>query len=362
MTDTGASPLSAQRILVMRYRFIGDTVLTVPFLRNLRRAYPRARIDVLVGPQSGTVLAGCPYVDELITYDTTRFHKYDRGTDAKPKSILHYALELRRRQYDLVFLLKRSFTAGLLALASGARYRVGYDTEGRGWMLTHKVPWRSKVHEVESTLDVLRAANVPIGDQYLESWVSTDELVRIEQLAPALATTKKKVLFHAASAHPDKLYPLGKWAILLRSLMDGQDIVPFFIGDQQDIETYETLQQIASVRGVNLAGKLSLRESMALLSRLDLAICTDSGPAHLAAAANVPTIALFGPTDPVRWRPWGEQHVALYDDTLNCRPCNYNKVCENRECLIQLPPDRIVREAERILRLVNLRGGQLVKP
>lgn len=362
MTDKGAPPLPAQRILVMRYRFIGDTILTVPFLRNLRHAYPEARIDVLVGPQSGTVLDGCPYIDELITYDTTRFHKYDQGASEKPKNIVHYALELRRRQYDLVFLLKRSFTAGLLALVSGARYRVGYNTEGRGWMLTHPVPWRSNVHEVQSTLDVLRAANVPILDQHLESWVSAEEMARVEQLAPALATSKKKVLFHAASAHPDKLYPLGKWAMLLRSLMDSQDIVPFFIGDKQDIETYETLQQIAAVRGVNLAGKLSLRESMALLSRLDLAICTDSGPAHLAAAANVPTIALFGPTDPVRWRPWGEQHMALFDDTLHCRPCNYNKVCDNRECLTQLSPDRILREAERMLRLVELRGGQLVKP
>jgi heptosyltransferase-2 len=362
MSDTQPQPLPAKRILVMRYRFIGDTILTVPFLRNLRRAYPLAKIDVLVGPQSGSVLEGCPYIDELITYDTTRFHKYDRGRDVRPKSILHYALELRRRQYDLVFLLKRSLSSALLAWASGARYRVGYDTEGRGLLLTHRVRWRENVHEVQSTLDVLKAANVLITDKHLEFWVSPAESACVTQIVPALETRKKKVLFHAASAHPDKLYPLGKWALLLRALSERHDIVPFFIGDKQDAETYETLQQLAAVPGVNLAGKLSLRESMALLTRLDLAICTDSGPAHLAAAANLPTIALFGPTDPVRWRPWGDQHLDIYDETLPCRPCNYNKVCENRECLTQLPPDRILNEAERMLRLVELRGGQLVKP
>lgn len=362
MTPENASPLPAQRILVMRYRFIGDTILTVPFLRNLRNAYPHAKIDVLVGPQSGTVLHGCPYVDELIEYDTTRFHKYDQGCGAKPKKIWDYAIELRRRKYDLVFLLKRSLSAGLLALATGARYRVGYDTEGRGFMLTHPVRWRENVHEVLSTLDVLRAAHVPILDKYLESWVSPKESQRVEEIAPAVATKKRKVLFHAASAHPDKLYPLGKWAYLLKTMTERHDVVPFFIGDKQDIETYETLQKIAGVTGINLAGKLSIRESMALLKRLDLAICTDSGPAHLAAAAQVPTIALFGPTDPVRWRPWGEQHVALYDDALPCRPCNYDKVCDNRECLTQLSPDKILTEAERMLRLIDLRGRQLVKP
>lgn len=357
MIETRHSPLPAKRILVMRYRFIGDTILTVPFLRNLRYAYPEAKIDVLVGPQSGTVLEGCPYVDELITYDTTRFHKYDQGADAKPKNILHYALELRRRQYDLVFLLKRSLSSALLSWFSGARYRVGYDTEGRGFLLTHRVKWHENIHEVQSTLDVLRAANVPIKDKHLESWVSADEIARVSQVAPELHSAKKKVLFHAASAHPDKLYPLEKWALLLRSMKERQNIVPFFIGDEQDVQTYERLQKLADVSGVNLAGKLSLRESMALLTRLDLAICTDSGPAHLAAAANVPTIALFGPTDPVRWRPWGEQHAAVYDDSLPCRPCNYNKVCENRECLTQLSPEKILFEAERMLRLTFAAGS-----
>src|ERR1700734_2523022 len=95
-------PPAASRMLVIRYRFIGDTILTVPFLRNLRLAYPQAQIDVLVGQRSGEVLENCPYINDLIVFDTTRFHKYDSG-EGKTKSFWHYARLLRQRRYDMVF-------------------------------------------------------------------------------------------------------------------------------------------------------------------------------------------------------------------------------------------------------------------
>src|ERR1700688_3602013 len=156
----------AQRILVMRYRFIGDTILAVPFLRNLRYAYPSAYIDVLVGPQSGTVLNGCPYINDLIVFNTTDFHKYDR--DQTKRGFLSYAHDLYHRDYDLIFVLKRSFSAALLAWLSGARYRVGHNTQFRGLLLTHSTPWNKHMPEVKSTLEVLNAVNIPVQDDFLE--------------------------------------------------------------------------------------------------------------------------------------------------------------------------------------------------
>lgn len=287
----------AQRILVIRYRFIGDTILTVPFLRNLRRAYPHAKIDVLVGPQSGEVLTGCPYINDLITFDTTRFHKYDRGAGEK-KSFWHYVFKLRKERYDMAFVLKRSWSSAILALLIGARYRIGYATEGRQILLTHSVPFKTDMHEVDSTLSVLEAASIPIADRYLEAFISKEEQNQVATyIAPA--TDERRVLIHAAAAHPDKLYPLESWAEIVRVLHEKHRFQPFFTGADQDFDLYEQLQRVSGVQGVNLAGKLSLRSSMALYSNLDLAICTDSGPAHLAAAVGIPTLSVFGPTDPI---------------------------------------------------------------
>lgn len=357
-TSTTTSTLKpvGKRILVIRYRFIGDTILTVPFLRNLRKAYPDSRIDVLTGPRSGEVLDGCPYIDEQIVYDTTRFHKYDSGS-GKPRSFASYVGELRARKYDLVFVLKRSFSSSLLALLTGAKRRVGYSMGGlknlpRDIMLTDPVPWRQDIHEVDSLISVLEAVGIEVAadERELESWVSEAELASVKAVEPRLESNlqaadggKKMVLIHAAAAHPDKLYPLESWAKLIERLYNELDLIPVFSGDKQDQALYEQLGDMTGLKEValNFAGKLSLRESMAMYSQMSLAVCVDSGPAHLCAAARVPTLAIFGPTDPVRWGPYGARNAAIFDDTLPCRPCNYHKVCQRRECLTELSADLI---------------------
>lgn len=333
--------LSAERILVIRYRFIGDTILTVPFLRNLRRAYPQATIDVLVGPQSGEVLQGCPYVNELITFDTTRFHKYDRGP-GKQRNFWSYVWQLRRRSYQLVFVLKRSWSSAVLAFLIGAKYRVGYARQGRQMLLTHSIPWNKNTHEVDSTLDVLRAGGIATVDDHLEAWISEDEQNSIIRLVPELNIKQPRMLIHAAAAHPDKLYPLESWAKIIGALHEKWRVIPFFTGASEDRSLYEQLIKMSSIKGVNLAGKLSLRQSMALYKNMHLAVCVDSGPAHLCAAVGTPTVAIFGPTDPVRWRPYRSNTVAVYDSSLPCRPCHYQKTCTDRPCLTQLDPQNVV--------------------
>ena len=129
-----------KKILVVRYRFIGDMILTVPFLRNLRYAYPDARIDMLVSPNSGEVIEECPYVDNFIFFDTTRKHRYENGKNKK-KSFWHYVSMLRKEKYDKAYVLKRSLSSALLCYFSGIKERIGYDTENRGFLLTKKVEY-----------------------------------------------------------------------------------------------------------------------------------------------------------------------------------------------------------------------------
>lgn len=338
----------ARRILVIRYRFLGDTILTGPFLKNLRHAYPSATIDVLVGPQSGEVLHGCPYVNDLIEFDTTRFHKYDSGA-GDTKSFWSYVSLLRKRKYDTVFVLKRSWSSALLALLSGARNRIGYATEGRQILLTRGVPYNPQMHEVASTLSVLQAAGVEIVDDKLEAWISAQEQEQILNMVPELSTARRRVLIHPAAAHPDKMYPIESWAPVVRGLFEKHGMVPFYTGAERDTAMYRELESLCGVEGVHLAGKLSIRQSMALYSNMHLSVCVDSGPAHLSAATGTPTIALFGPTDPRRWQPHGEHTIALYDETLPCRPCLYKKTCDDRPCLTQYAPSKILEACDKLL-------------
>lgn len=340
---------NAKRILVVRYRFLGDTILTVPFLRNLRRACPDAKIDMLVGPVSGQVLNGCPYVDEFINFDTTRFHKYDRGEGDK-KSYFSYLFELRKRKYDTVFVLKRSLSSAFLAFATGAKVRAGYATEGRSLLLTHKVPWNTEIHEVDSVLNVLESVGITVSDKHLEAWISPEETAAVHRKVGDFSAYGKRMLIHAAAAHPDKTYPLPLWAEVVKGLNREFGMTPFFTGDRNDRGTYEELEAASGIKGVNMAGELTVRESMALYKEMDLAVCVDSGPAHLACAAGVPTVTLFGPTDPNRWRPLGDMTEAVFDETLECRPCHYKKTCDDRrQCLTELAPSKIINASRQLL-------------
>jgi ADP-heptose:LPS heptosyltransferase len=195
--------------------------------------------------------------------------------------------------------------------------------------------------------------NIPIVDDRLEGWISADEQRDIETCVPQLADPRKKVLIHAAAAHPDKMCSLSIWADVMRTLKEDFQMMPYFTGAERDFELYEELTRLSGIDGVNLAGKLSIRQSMALYKNMDLAVCVDSGPAHLAAAVGTPTVALFGPTDPERWRPYGANALAVFDETLPCRPCFYKKTCTDRPCLTQLDPGKIVSAC---LQVLNRRG------
>jgi len=353
--DSKNTSADRKRILVIRYRFIGDTILTVPFLRNLYRHYPNAQIDVLVGPQSGQVLKECPYINELIEFDTTRFHKYDQGK-GKTKSFFYYASMLKKKDYDIVFVLKRSFSSALLAYLTGAKERIGYGGGLKSLLLTTSVPWQKNIHEVESTLDVLRQANIPVLDNYLEAWTTRAEITAAKALLPR--EQKKYLLIHAAAAHPDKMYPSSSWAKIIQHMHTKEGFTAVLSGAPADFKLNQEIIDMSGVECLNLAGQLSIRESMALYKLMQLAICVDSGPVHLSAAVGTPTLSIFGPTDPERWRPFGPQHGAIYDNLLSCRPCNYKKTCDDkRQCLTELSPDRIIAEAIRLYENFGSRVG-----
>jgi len=154
-----------------------------------------------------------------------------------------------------------------------------------------------------------------------------------------------KILIHAAAAHPDKMYPVANWIEVLKGLKEKFDATFYFSGAERDVQLNQELIEGAVLPAVNAAGRLALRESMALYSLMQLAVCVDSGPAHLCAAAGVPTVAIFGPTDPNRWRPYGERHGAVFDKSIDCQACAGGKTLTEHDCLSQLPPQRIVDAA-----------------
>lgn len=299
------------RILVIRYRFIGDTVLAIPALRNLRRAFPSAKIDVLAEPVSGDTLTLCPYKDELLFY-APRLKGEKKRAAKFPTSLFAAARFLRGRNYDRCYILRRSFSSAVLPLLAGIPHRVGFATDGRAWLLQRSTPYADK-HEVECFLDVLRADGIPVTDTRNENW--TDPATDARVAAGLPPGDRPRVFVCAKSVYelkdwtPERFAQLIAWLVNERGCEVHLCDSPGLAGYYGQIRA--ALPAPLERDWIDWSQRLSISESNSLFKRMDLAIGIDTGLLHLAASFHVPVVALFGPLEPWRWHPWDTKHTIL---------------------------------------------------
>lgn len=349
-----------QKILVIRYRFVGDTILTTAFIRTVKENFPNTQIDVLVSPNSGELIENNPHVNKVIYFDTTDFHKYEEKRTQNRKegleiyySLLSCALALRKGKYDLAFVLKRSFSSALLAFLAGARYRLGFSTELRSFLLTHKVKYNKNLNELDNFLNCLKPLGLKEVARYTPEIFPTKEEEKVaRELLKDLAKNKPRILVHATSAHPYKEWPKSHFANLI-DLMHKEFNAQFvFTGAGLDRQAYQDILSFCEhkkeIKFLNLCGLTSLRECFAIYKHLDLAVCVDSGNAHLAAASGIPTHVLYGPTDPSRWLPIGKSVFPVrLNELLDCQPCNLKVKCSHINCMKHLSPEYVFSKLRR---------------
>ena len=343
-----------KKILILRYRFVGDTVLTIPFIKNVRENFPDAQIDVLVSPNSGELLEGNPDINNVIYFDNSKFHKYEKIgiSDSTPpalyyNSFLDCANALREKNYDLVFVLKRSFSSALLAFLTNAKYRVGFNTEFRSLLLTHTVKYDQTVHEADNFLNCLRPLNIEPKKYEPLIYPLQEEITKSNGFLLRLDRFKLKVLIHATSAHPYKQWPKRYFAKLMDYLHDEFRAQFVFTGAKIDSTVYKEIISWCTnkrkLKVLDLCGLTTLRECFALYKELDLAICVDSGNAHVAACTDIPTYVLYGPTRPERWVPIGKNVFPIrLNQLLPCQPCDVKVKCSHLSCMKLLTPQIVM--------------------
>ena len=343
-----------KKILVMRYRFIGDTLLTIPFLRNLRYAYPDAQIDMLVSSGSGEIIENCPYINNFIFFDTTKKFKYENG---EKKSFWTYAKELRKEKYDKIYVLKRSFSSAFLSFLTGAKERIGFNTEFRGFLLTKKVPYSNNKHEIECFLDILRADGINIEDTYLESFTDEKTKEKINKIySENMQNDIKKVVVHATASTPKKEWIKENWAQIIEYLSNEKNAQVLFIGAEKDAAAYREilscLKNELKIKPVNFCGKFTLKESLAALGQSDLIIGIDSGNLHMAAASKTRVIGLYGPMDEKKWGAYpckSGTNILLTAD-VDCRPCGLKKKCKNNySCLKSITVNQVKEAINKVI-------------
>jgi lipopolysaccharide heptosyltransferase II len=336
-----------QRVLVVRLRSIGDTVLTTPSLFALRRFLPHAQIDILLEDWVAPVLEGSDLIDRVITLPRD-------STSARAR----LARELRGTRYDVVYNLHGGTTATFLTRATGAKHRVGFENYQYARLHNHVAPspltiWqRPTLHSVEQQLALIGWTGVPVTDRPATRLAVTDSAsmsVAKKLEAAGLYDGESIAMIHPSAAFDTKQWAVESFARVSEDLRN-RGLVPVIAVAPNETQTAKTLSERSSARPVILSD-LSLPEVTALASRARLFVGNDSGIAHIAAAAGAPCVVIFGSSNRNHWRPWTTQPSEIIFEELPCQPCHgyFCAEFERPECILRVPVERVVAAVDRIL-------------
>lgn len=314
-----------RRIAVRSTNWIGDAVMTIPALKELRRLHPGARIDLIARPWVGALFEHAPYIDRVIPYDK-------RGSHGGPGGLWRFARhELAPESYDLAILLQNAFEAGLMAWLARIPRRVGFPTDGRRVLLTNAPKdTTAGLHQVRRYLSLLTGAGLSDVD-YTAPDYHPDITLQLDADLPAIAArllegTPGRGAGPLVGIHPGAYYgPAKRWlperyGALAGALAERRGATVLLFGAPGEEQLAGEVSAAAGGRVVDFTGKTDLTELLALMHACDLVLTNDSGPMHLAAALDRPLIALFGSTDDVATGPHSEQAVVIHK-RLECSPC-----------------------------------------
>lgn len=332
---------SIRSFLLIQTAFIGDVILATALIEKLHQFYPDARIDFLLRKGNEGLLLGHPYLKQVWIWDKKK-DKY--------RGLWQIGKHIRRQQYDQVINLQRFASTGLLTAFSGARATLGFDKNPFSLLFSRRLPHRIEegVHEVQRNLSL-------ISHLTDDTWVkprlypsSKDyEQLRPYQRQPYVCVAPTSVWF-------TKQYPREQWIKLLEEIPRGY--VVYLLGSPQDTEACaDILNGLASSRRSNvenLAGKLSLLASAALMQGAVLNYVNDSAPMHLCSALNAPTCAVYCSTVPsFGFGPLADfARVVEIDHPLYCRPCGLHgyRACPEKhfKCAYDIQTTQLIQVLE----------------
>ncbi len=325
------------KMLVIRVDGIGDLLNSTPALALLRESYPSAEITVLARPLNAPVLIGNPDVDRVLVFDRTGKH---RGITAQ----LQFYRQLRRERFQLVVAMQTAMWSHLIAFLSGAPYRLGRYQKRFRSTLTHA--WRGRyrkgeTHEVDRNLELVRLICKGESKRKLVFHLSPDETAAAKAQLAAWGVGPDAFLIgiHPGGSSFDKRWPEKQYAELADRLSRQYNATILLLRGPEEAELVRNIEKAMESRAIPYAPE-SIRALGALLSCCDLVVCNDSGPMHLAAALDVPMVAIFGPTDHVAWHPLSENASIVRRD-MPCWPCSAHKCKIGWECTKKLPVEPV---------------------
>ena len=369
---------NVRRVLVVRLRSIGDTVLATPSLKALKRFLPNAKVDILLEDWVAPLLEGFDHVDDVIPV----------GRGAKER--FRTARTLRRAGYDVVFNLHGGTTSTFFTRATGAKHRVGYSHYQYSFLYNHLLSsssdfWNQPVtHSAEQQLALLGHAGVPVEDRPRTALtVSRDATLSIETRFANIVQPRElleyiyesgsfqrirdapepavadDVLSNFALIHPAAAFATKQWSAAgfarVAEYLAARGIKRVAVATKAESAVLNSLAAESRVPIVTV-NDLALPEITALASKAKVFVGNDSGIAHIAAAVDTPTVVIFGSSNRDHWRPWTDAPNEIVYEDFSCQPCaGYEcKKFGDPKCIRSVQPEQVISAVEHVL---EKRGG-----
>ncbi len=347
-----------KRILIILNGAIGDVVRALPLLGRVRRGFPDAHIAWAIEPKSAPILEGHPWLDETILYDRRR----------APWSFIPFLKRVRGGRFDLAIDLQRHLKSGIISVVSGARDRIGFSANNTK-ELNHLFSTRRIEPQPEMRLKLLQyqafgeALGLPLAP--VEFGLSASRMER--ELAQILlkGAPGPRLGVILGSSWPSRIYFPKSIAAVVRGVCDrdnlngdGPALFPVLLGGPDETAlASEVMRELGGVGALNLAGKTSLRDLIAIFPECEAAFGPDSGPMHIAAAVGCPIVSLWGATSPKRSAPWGFDDFAITGE-IPCHPCYLRECPVGRECMHRIAPEAVIEALRGALKSAQHRRAE----
>jgi heptosyltransferase-2 len=354
------------KILIRATNWVGDAVMSLPAVQHIRARFPHAHLAVLAHPRVAGLYRKLSLVDEVIPYSAPP-HRRDWCGRWK------VVRELRRRRFNAAILLQNAFEAAALAWLAGIPVRIGYDRARRGILLSHPiaVPKRGEipVHQRYYYVELLRRAglietlpDIPTirlpGISALRE-AGEKRLNGVRQQAPGqvwIGVAPGVANGTAKQWIPERLAETA--AIAAKDM--GAQVAVFGLASEQDLcERVAGLIRQKRVSAETFTAHTSFEEFLEMAAACAIFLANDSGAMHLASALDVPTVAIFGPTDPDATGPAG-RHCAIVREPADCSPCLLHECPIDHRCMTAVTADRAVSALLELVQLARNRGREMV--
>jgi len=346
------TPDTTRRILIRAVNWVGDAVMTTPAMGLIRDHFPQAEITLLANPLVSQLLSPHPAINRVITFQRNGAHRGIAGR-------LRLAAEIRKQNFDAVIILPNSFDSALVPWLAGIPVRLGKSSDGRGFLLTGRYhPSRQALtcHQVEYYCDLVRHFGIA-GQTGSPLILTTPEEERNAAATLAASGIEPDDIVlginpGAAFGSAKRWYPERFAEVALRLASEWKAKIVIFGGPVETEIAAAIESRLSGVTCLNMAGKTSMRELLALILRCDFFVTNDSGPMHIAAAFGIPLVAIFGSTNHATTSPYTEKGVIVRKDVA-CAPCLLRECPTDHQCMTAITANDVVAAATELFHKIQ---------